>query len=78
MHDGQPTGGEDRRPVYRLIKSAMAADMALGLGLAAIGEPLFGMPSLALAGGLIAVAGGAGWWWASRRLAALEEGAGRG
>lgn len=74
MRDGQSAGGDDKRPLYRLIKSAMAADTALGLGLAAVAVPLFGVPEVAVAGGLIAIAGGIGWWWASRKLAALEDG----
>jgi membrane associated rhomboid family serine protease len=56
-----PPGGDPaREPIYRAIRWLMAADVLLGLALAAFGGELFGdSPSIRYAGAILALIGAA-------------------
>jgi hypothetical protein len=47
----------EREPIYRTIRLLMAADLLLGLFLLLFAAPLFGVPGLRTAGGILAAIG---------------------
>jgi hypothetical protein len=47
-----------REPVYRTIRLLLLFDLVLGLVLLVVAGPLWGLPSLQIAGGILALIGG--------------------
>ena len=47
-----------REPIYRTIRLLLLFDLLLGLALLVVAGPLWGLPSLQIAGGILALIGG--------------------
>ena len=47
-----------REPIYRTIRLLLLFDLLLGLALLVVAGPLWGLPSLQIAGGILALVGG--------------------
>jgi hypothetical protein len=67
----------EREPIYRVIRGLMLFDLVLGLALLFLAGPLWHMPSLQVAGAILAVIGG-GLYWLFGWLAARSRARGRG
>jgi hypothetical protein len=57
MPDKTPTP-PSREPIYRTIRLLLLFDLLLGLVLLVVAGPLWGLPSLQIAGGILALIGG--------------------
>jgi len=49
---------QNREPIYRTIRLLLLFDLLLGLALLVVAGPLWGLPSLQIAGGILALIGG--------------------
>ena len=49
---------QSREPIYRTIRLLLLFDLLLGLALLVVAGPLRGLPSLQIAGGILALIGG--------------------
>ena len=49
---------QSREPIYRTIRLLLLFDLVLGLALLVVAGPLWGLPSLQIAGGILALIGG--------------------
>jgi hypothetical protein len=49
---------QSREPIYRTIRLLLLFDLLLGLALLVVAGPLWGLPSLQIAGGILALIGG--------------------